>query len=184
MMGQMKVIEMSDWLIIFFVFFTMIFIFLVGSLLIHLNKYKKANIELHKKVEILSHKAESYNYEQDTQFLMYIIGYKCKVYTNMVIKPLNNIDAKLLSGNELDKAVSEITVNIEKLLSEDYRTLLSKYFYISNDQKNDELTKFIAETVLDTMTTTINTYNSKKIKAMNKPTKSDQTLFQNKKDID
>lgn len=100
-----------------------------------------------------------YNFELDSNFLLYIIGYKCKIYTSKILEPQSMISKdKLLKGDILDKIVSSIVYDIYVTMSPRYKNLISKYF------TDISLKKYISEVVMETMLTIGKNLNSRKIK--------------------
>jgi hypothetical protein len=114
------------------------------------------------KVKMLSSKITR-NYDEDIKFLTYLVGFKCTIYTNLILKSQIELSrSKLLNDDDLNNAIDEIVISINDALSEDYKTLLMKYF---KDEK--ELQSYITEFVLEVMTTKIGNENNSKIKKIN-----------------
>jgi len=100
----------------------------------------------------------TYRFEEDIKFLSYICGFKCKVYSDLILSPSTELsDTKFLKGTDQEEAVKEIVISVIKSLSDEYVQVLMKYF------NPDSLNEYITELVLNQMTSVITGLNNKKM---------------------
>jgi len=101
----------------------------------------------------------TYRFEEDIKFLSYICGFKCKVYTDLILNPSTELsETKLLKGEDQENAVKDIVVAVIHSLSDEYFQVLLKYFSV------DALQEYIIELVLNQVTSVITELNNKKVK--------------------
>lgn len=104
-----------------------------------------------------------YNFNDDMEYLLYLIDYKCTIYINLTLKPLSSIkDNKFLTDADLNNAVEEIVVGIMNCLSDGYKQIIYKYFTV------DGFKTYLVELVYNTLTVYISKDNASKIKSMNR----------------
>jgi len=100
----------------------------------------------------------TYRFDEDIKFLSYICGFKCKVYTDLILNPSTELsDTKILKGKDQEDAVKEIVVSVMHSLSDEYTKLLLRYFTV------DSLQEYITELVLNQITSVINELNKRKL---------------------
>jgi len=121
----------------------------------------------------------TYNFESDSAYLTYMVGFKCKVYTDLILNPTTELsDTKFLKGDDQENAVKDIVISVIHSLSDDYVQLLLKYFSV------DALQEYITELVLNHITSTINDLNKKKITNFVRSAVKNGDVTFKKKDID
>jgi predicted transcriptional regulator len=106
-------------------------------------KLTKINKSLQENLMILQQKM-SYDFEKDSQYLRYMISYKCNIYTRMILTTQAKLrTSKLINDKEMEEAVSTITKDVLSNLTKEYRTVLSKYF------NNETLNIYVTEIIFD-----------------------------------
>ena len=152
----------------------LLLIYLLYNKYILNNKIKK----LYKIIEQMN-SSLTYKFESDTEYLLYLLAYKCMTYFKINLEPkLNYNDIKIINGNELDKAVEDITISVWKIMSDNYKNVLLKYFNKSG------LMEYISERVMTKMTEITTKYNSSKVNNASRLLNvihSDEQKQQNKK---
>jgi hypothetical protein len=121
----------------------------------------------------------TYRFEEDVKFLTYIIGFKCKVYTDLVLSTATEATgAKMLKGKDQEDAIKEIVTSVMNTLSDEYVKILLKYFSV------DSLQEYIIELVLSHITSTITQLNNNQMKKfLRSALKSEDIIFA-KKDLE
>jgi len=159
--------------VIFIAFLTTIFI-----LAFKLKKSKTYMISLSTQLQNLKLQS-TYRFEEDIKFLSYIAGFKCKVYTDLILSPSTELsETKLLKGTEQEEAVKEIVMSVINSLSDEYIQLLMKYFTL------ESLKEYIAELVLNQVTSTITQLNNEKMRKFVRSAVKDGEFMFKKKDIE
>jgi len=121
----------------------------------------------------------TYRFEDDIKYLSYITGFKCKVYTDLILNPSTELsETKVLKGNDQEEAVNEIVISVIHSLSDEYVNILLKYFTI------DSLKEYIIELVLNQITGTIKALNNKKLSSFVRSAIQNADITFKKKDID
>lgn len=140
------------------------------------KKVNKINKELINKNIILNNNTR-YNFTSDSDFLIFLISYKIKIYNELIINPyMESNKLMMLKDKDLNEAVESIVIDVKESMNEDYINVLLKYF------TKDGLDTYITEMVLNYMTMDINEKNKIKIKSFNRV---DPNKFEvKKKDID
>ena len=119
---------------------------------------------------------QKYHFNDDMEFLLYLIEYKCTTYINLTLKPLSSIkDNKLLSNDDLNKAVEEIVVDVMDCFNEEYLNVIHKYF----SEKGFRM--YLIELIFNTLAVFISRDNAGKIKSFNKGTGFDTNIESNSK---
>jgi len=143
-----------------------------------LRKSKETIIALSSQLQNL--KMQSlYNFNNDITFLSYIVGFKCKVYSDLILNPTTELsNTKILKGEDQVKAVNEIVLSVMSTLSDEYKQVLFKYFTDSS------LKEYITELVLNHITSVINELNKTKFKKFVRSEVKNEDLTFSKKDIE
>ena len=121
----------------------------------------------------------TYRFDDDIAFLTYIVGFKCKVYKDLILNPSTELsDTKFLKGEDQEEAVYTIVDSVLNSLSDEYIKLLLKYFTL------DSLKEFIIELVLNQITSTITELNNNKLKKFVRSAIENRDITFKRTDID
>lgn len=119
------------------------------------NKLKQLSVQLKKL-------SNTYNFDQDVQFLHYLMADKIHHYKLFVIKPMYSLnDRKLIKDEELNGIIEELVLDIINSLSQEYNETLYKYF------TKESLAEYITETVFTELTSEVVSTNNKRIRQIN-----------------
>ena len=169
---------MNIYNIVFLSSLFVIFSIVILVLILKLRKYKQNITTLATQLNTLKMQT-TYRFEEDITFLSFIVGFKCKVYTDLVLSPSTELsDTKFLKGNDQEEAVKDIVLSVMHSLSDEYVQLLLKYFSV------ESLQEYITELVLNTITSTITDLNNRKIKNFVRSAVKDNNITFTKKDIE
>jgi len=121
----------------------------------------------------------TYRFEEDIKFLSYICGFKCKVYTDLILSPSTELsDTKILKGKDQEDAVKEIVLSVIHSLSDEYTKLLLKYF------TPESLQEYITELVLNQMTSVITELNKRKFTSFVRSAAQNEDVTFKKQDME
>jgi len=155
-----------------------ILVIFILILIFKLKKSKDTILTLSTQVKTMKLQT-SYRFEEDIAFLTYMIGFKCKVYTDLILSPSTELsDTKILKGNDQEEAVKDIVISIIHTLSDEYVQLLFKYF------SSESLQEYITELVLNQITSIITDLNKKKLSNFIRSTLKNENITFKKNDID
>lgn len=141
---------------------SVLFLSSIITIIFIIQKNKKSNKILIEQLAIFKARSDNSDYDNDIKFLTSAIGFKSKLYLDLILIPTSNLQrGKILSGADQEQAVYSITTEVYSLLSDSYKEKMYKYYTDSS------LKEFISELVLEHITTSINTINNEKFKKMN-----------------
>lgn len=160
-----------------------IFVFLLILLFYYIYKSHKLEQLAGQAIDSLK-----YRFDDDSEFLLHIISYKCAIYINSTFKTKLELNENgLLKGQLLTDAVNEIVLDVLNSISLHYKNVLMKYF------TKKSLNTYITEIVMETMIKLSRNLNQDKITNIynfttnnNSQSKEDEKkkLEFNKKDIE
>lgn len=170
------------------IYICLIFALLVLSIsfIVVSSVYKTKLQKLSSSLSVLKEQ-QKYHFNEDMEFLLYIIEYCTTIHINLILKPLSSLkDNKLLTDEDLNNAVEDIINDLNHYISEDYFKVIYKYF--SKERFNEYLIKFVYNIIV----VHISKDNASKIRSMNRVkgldevenSKKDSILFGRKADID
>ena len=101
------------------------------------------------------------NFEQDIQFLNYLIAFKIEYAKSFLLAPMKMAVSSFVTDTSLDKIRDDLVTDIYESLSDSYKKTLSKYF------TKDAIIAYITEHVIKELTIAGLESNLSAIKAQN-----------------
>ena len=135
----------------------MLFIFTIISCTYLYNQYKQLK-KVNPPMPVVNNIV---NFEQDVQFLNYLIAFKIEYAKSFLLAPMKMAVSSFVNDTSLDKIRNDLVTDIYGCLSDSYRKTLNKYF------TNDAIIAYITEHVIKELTIAGLESNLSAIKAQN-----------------